>query len=550
MTSCLPDRLDPLNYGDKLVHGAFSRDVTFHRYSASTGPQGDKERKRIGPLSMMLRAKIAGTAISMRLQDSPITRLVIVICGPTSLQQDILMNLQMPIPDRPDFLPEFLAADSLRRLVGKGVHSMLVTPNMLGAGWVVSPSFTTVQPIEAEDRSRLTPVETRRAACNIAPLIAKHVRTTLLKNLLSRRWPETGLDQLTSRLGPDLKALRSACEKGSLRFFFSSPDYPPATGLNFDPENDNWEDFVQEGRREVIGRHRDRWRLLPPAILPASERGFNQTQGDAESVRRRAGVEGWFDRTSVPEHRKILTFVLREEWLREPTETRKRHFLQLAESQKVDQQLVISESARWRLVLTSVFRMACHNLADLMVNKHDTNENYDSGAAMSSMQHRSEQNRVLDDLSVGVSNLSITAKNPMSLEKRMDYFKSIFFDSTRSEFLDGPPGRMEDIMGLRDNFLRSVERPDTPFQYLAEVLDIAPTFEGMLSQKFDSKLSFLHSKIHEGDMIVANTYHQCVQSSLRTVRKRRRRTRVSERHYATSKRLSSGNLDPVRFLRR
>jgi len=158
------DITSELTFGGKKVHHALETDVDVV-----------SDPVELGKSFLAQISRLAG-----REQRS---RFVIIVCGPTSLGQDVLIDFDKAVPGQ---TPMFVKIEAIQESTGRVHQLMLITPSMLAAGWwVVHPNLN--QRVKTA------------AASNIPPDTGKSpVSSDLLVKLFARRCAPLFTDQFVT----------------------------------------------------------------------------------------------------------------------------------------------------------------------------------------------------------------------------------------------------------------------------------------------------------------------------------------------------------------
>lgn len=349
LSTCNPRHLSLLQHGSKNVKGVFDDSVSVHKDPASLME------------SFIQHIKKMANDIRFRGPNAK-GKLAIIVCGPTSPQQDILKEL--PHPLSVEDTAQFLHVEDLREIIGHGVDAMLITPNMHVGGWVVNMSLARSTP------ARPTPSEKgfmiRRTLRNTAPLFVDSAFATLLQaDSFMRHTPDKQNEASVMPASPTPSQLAAQSKFfGTLHeaSFGSLVVAPRMSTFNFIVELDNWMELcgLREGPQLVD--HAKRWQMLP-------EHGVN-------SVSRSPFPYYCFGHSQESQlmHLKTLAFILRPEWTRDETD-RGNHELQAVfdtafglESTADGMEEPHIEQAYIRFIHISVYRQALMSLADAVVH--------------------------------------------------------------------------------------------------------------------------------------------------------------------------------------
>ncbi|KAI8722293.1 hypothetical protein NCS52_00372800 [Fusarium sp. LHS14.1] len=182
--------------------------------------------------------------------------LVIIICGPTSLHQDMIHEL--PYPLTPNKKLHLLTVGEIQSCIDDKVKATLIAPSMLCTGWVVNQSLG-VQPAS---NSPPTDQMFRKIARNVASLYQVQASQDLLG-------PDSKLVQ--NRNGQDLSTFIST-NKG--RDFYNAVAKScraslsiatPRCVFNFYSRLDDWSRLSGDRLGEPLDRFWPNWQLLPHA---------------------------------------------------------------------------------------------------------------------------------------------------------------------------------------------------------------------------------------------------------------------------------------------
>ncbi|KAJ4308082.1 hypothetical protein N0V84_012311 [Fusarium piperis] len=182
--------------------------------------------------------------------------LVIIICGPTSLHQDMIREL--PYPLTPNTQLHLVTIGEIQRCIDSKVSTTLIVPSMLCTGWVVNQSLC-VQPA---GNSTPTDQMLRRIARNVAPLYQVQVFQDLLG-------PSSKLVQ--NHDGQDLSTLVNTNQGTGLYNAIARSCHASlsiATSrcvFNLYDRLDDWSRLSGDRQGEPLHRFWPNWQLLPHA---------------------------------------------------------------------------------------------------------------------------------------------------------------------------------------------------------------------------------------------------------------------------------------------
>ncbi|KAJ4234212.1 hypothetical protein NW759_001208 [Fusarium solani] len=182
--------------------------------------------------------------------------LVIIICGPTSLHQDMIREL--PYPLTPSTKLHLLTVGEIQSCIDGKVRATLIAPSMLCTGWVINQSLG-VQPAR---NSTPTDQMLRQIARNVASLYQVQASQDLLG-------PNSKLVQ--NRAGQDLSTLINTSQGRDL---YSAVDKScraslsiatPRCVFNLYSRLDDWPRLGGDRLGEPLDRFWPNWQLLPHA---------------------------------------------------------------------------------------------------------------------------------------------------------------------------------------------------------------------------------------------------------------------------------------------
>ncbi|KAI1080199.1 hypothetical protein F5B20DRAFT_589618 [Whalleya microplaca] len=194
--------------------------------------------------------------------------LVIIICGPTSIEQDIFFG-------KADAKYR-LTSPQVRNLIGNDVDTIVITPSLFSAGWQVNPSLC---------RSPVSPVNVDRTtflAKQFGGIFAKD----LVESFLSWKCPLLNVDlveheEVQERFpGPAKPSIQQKESIEALQVYIHSA---LAARLSlghgdhsfwFDTKRDDWERLVGPRRYRALEHYRQKWENLrmSNAVPPSKER--------------------------------------------------------------------------------------------------------------------------------------------------------------------------------------------------------------------------------------------------------------------------------------
>ncbi|KAM0439772.1 hypothetical protein ACHAPT_000867 [Fusarium lateritium] len=182
--------------------------------------------------------------------------LIIIICGPTSLHQDMIREL--PYPLTPNTQLRLLTVDEIQRSIDSEVRATLIAPSMLCTGWVVNQSLGA----QRTSNSTATDQMLRRIARNVAPLYQVQAFHDLLgpsSKLIQNRCGQDMSTLIDTDQGRDLyNAIAKSCQAS-----LSMPT--PRCVFNLYSRLDDWSRLSGDRLGEPIDRLWPNWQLLPHA---------------------------------------------------------------------------------------------------------------------------------------------------------------------------------------------------------------------------------------------------------------------------------------------
>ncbi|KAM6535155.1 hypothetical protein FALCPG4_004745 [Fusarium falciforme] len=182
--------------------------------------------------------------------------LVIIICGPTSLHQDMIREL--PYPLTPSTKLHLLTVGEIQSCIDSKVRATLIAPSMLCTGWVVNQSLG-VQPAR---NSTPTDQMFRQIARNVASLYEVQASQDLLgpnSKLVQNRDGQDLSTWVNTSQGRDLcNAVAKSC-RASLSIA------TPRCVFNLYSRLDDWSRLSGDRLGEPLDRSWPNWQLLPHA---------------------------------------------------------------------------------------------------------------------------------------------------------------------------------------------------------------------------------------------------------------------------------------------
>ncbi|RMJ01629.1 hypothetical protein CDV36_015675 [Fusarium kuroshium] len=238
-----PRRHVNLRYGNKDVSGMCD-DITVHEDPAELT---DAFLNAIAAMSLKA---------SNYSQAGYRSSLVIIICGPTSLHQDMIREL--PYPLTPSTKLHLLTVSEIQGSIDSNIKTILIAPSMLCTGWVVNQSLG-VQPAR---NSTPTDQTLRRIARNVAPLYQVQASQDLLgpnSKLVQNRSGQDFSTLINTDEGRDLyNAVAKSC-RASLSIA------TPRCVFNLYSRLDDWSRLNGDRLGEPLDRFWPNWQLLPHA---------------------------------------------------------------------------------------------------------------------------------------------------------------------------------------------------------------------------------------------------------------------------------------------
>ncbi|KAM0561192.1 hypothetical protein ACHAPJ_003696 [Fusarium lateritium] len=231
--------------------------------------------------------------------------LIIIICGPTSLHQDVIREL--PYPLTASITLSLLTLDEIKGYIKCTKGATFITQSMLCNGWVVRPSLGAPPTPGAMDRCIIGERLCIRIARNISPLI-QHL--PLLKYLASDA-TSSGPAELDNNDESLVAAQQALCEaiSESCNGFLSMPAKRPL--FNLYDVLDDWSRLCGDRRGDSMPRLWGRWQLLPHAHVVDNQAstGLHST---LEFKRTRAQILALLEpnTSGTPHTEEIIRFYL------------------------------------------------------------------------------------------------------------------------------------------------------------------------------------------------------------------------------------------------
>ncbi|KAL7621322.1 hypothetical protein AAE478_008643 [Parahypoxylon ruwenzoriense] len=188
--------------------------------------------------------------------------LVIIVCGPTSLEQDVFFGRGYRV-----------TSTQIRHIIGDGIDTMIITPALFSAGWQVNPSFCR-SPVES---IRADPIE----------ILAKQFGGIFAKDIVERflGWscPLLDRDRVNAYVRGDkfpgpvkpseeqkdiIDALKTQVH-GALasRLSLGHDDH----SFNFNPEEDDWVKLVGPRRHKPLDHYHSKWGSLKISTIAVED---------------------------------------------------------------------------------------------------------------------------------------------------------------------------------------------------------------------------------------------------------------------------------------
>ncbi|KAF7559366.1 hypothetical protein G7046_g4789 [Stylonectria norvegica] len=236
-----------LSYGSKNVIGAFDETVLVE----------------INPTTLMRRVfwSVGGLAHAAMARGETRSSLVILVFGPTSLQQDILLD--EPQPSRFGGQPQYCSTAQLKHIIRGNIDSMLITANMLGSGWVVNPALT--RRGHPNNTEQLMELALPQNVPHAATLNVKHTQVLedVLKASVDGGKERTEMKPLNRNLRSKFGKLHRTMRKCSSHDFkFPTPR---ERTLNLLPQHDDWPQLNGDRLGAPLHAYIYCWQLLPDA---------------------------------------------------------------------------------------------------------------------------------------------------------------------------------------------------------------------------------------------------------------------------------------------
>lgn len=196
--------------------------------------------------------------------------LVIIICGPTTIEQDAFFG-------NADYKPYIRSTDIRIAMGSDDCSAMVITPALFSAGWQVNPSF-----------------------CRNAPFYPRVDREHFLAKQFGAIFASSIVDRVTGWNCPMLDLSRvDPTRKDNVRYPGPAKAYPEGAGprgdpnektmlqvtlqralaarlmqghsdhsFSFDDNNDDWAKLIRTRKHRTLAEHRHQWEKLPTAHTP------------------------------------------------------------------------------------------------------------------------------------------------------------------------------------------------------------------------------------------------------------------------------------------
>ncbi|KAF4946302.1 hypothetical protein FSARC_14232 [Fusarium sarcochroum] len=185
--------------------------------------------------------------------------LIIIICGPTSLHQDIIRELPNPLTASTKWF--LLTLDEIRGYIKCTKGAMIITQSMLCNGWVIRPSLGAPPTPGVMNSPIIGKQLCRRIAHNVSPLIQHLSLHGYLGSDAASSSP-AGLDRNDESLNATQDESRAAVLE-SCNAFLSIPTKRPL--FNLYEALDDWARLCGDRRGNSMSRLWEHWQLLPHA---------------------------------------------------------------------------------------------------------------------------------------------------------------------------------------------------------------------------------------------------------------------------------------------
>ncbi|KAI1407785.1 hypothetical protein F5Y13DRAFT_205734 [Hypoxylon sp. FL1857] len=191
--------------------------------------------------------------------------LVIIICGPTTVEQDIFFGKAEE--------QHHFGSDSIRHLLGEHVDAIVITPSLFSAGWQINPFFS------GNPAGKVVADRTEFLAKQFGGVFAKeHIQHLLGWKSPFLDWDSVDKNEITGTFpGPPMPNAKQEQMFDELqvkihsalagRFSTGHGDH----SFDFEAENDDWEKLIGPRRHKPLSYYHQKWAALGTGTTAATD---------------------------------------------------------------------------------------------------------------------------------------------------------------------------------------------------------------------------------------------------------------------------------------
>ncbi|KAI0119465.1 hypothetical protein F4814DRAFT_458707 [Daldinia grandis] len=247
---------------EQYVHGSDRRLVNVAAASSSYTDRYGKHQKRDDEIKVepsaekLIRDFLTALSEKSGLVKGTSLPLVIIICGLTTLEQDVFFG-------KTD--PKFqVTSEQMREILGEHVDAVVITPALFSAGWLVNPSFC--RPPARKMRADRTEFLARQ----FGAIFAKDIVESFLSwSCPFIDWDQLGREKKDGRFPGPVKL--SQQQQDAVVAFKVGAHNTLAGRLssghrdhsfNFEAYNDDWQKLVGPRQHKSLGHFKRKWEML------------------------------------------------------------------------------------------------------------------------------------------------------------------------------------------------------------------------------------------------------------------------------------------------
>lgn len=238
-----------------VISAAKKNRYTHSGRNLTASSQSEDVQISVEPSAPKLAAKII-SCVSSRAQQAKEDgdHLVIVVCGPTSLEQDIFFG--------DDEYKVTVTSEQILAVIDPDVNVIFVTPSLTSAGWQVNPSFTSSHTNGTSNDARVSPLD--RPIDFMARQCGAIFASRIVPYLLDWNSPLIKQPADTSQFPVVMTAAQQQA-RGNLEMTIHSllagrmSNGHRTHMFSFDAQNDEWETLFSRRKGQSLSKMAQKW---------------------------------------------------------------------------------------------------------------------------------------------------------------------------------------------------------------------------------------------------------------------------------------------------